>query len=193
MRIVGGRHRGRRIEAPAGRDVRPTSDRTREALFNVLAHAAWGADDASSAGAAIEDAIVLDAFCGTGALALEAISRGALRAVLMDVSTPSLDAARRNAAALGEQARCRILRADATRPPPAPEPCTLAFLDPPYGKGLAEAALPALLARGWLAPGALVVVETAARDPLALPSGLAALDERGYGETRISFLRVVAG
>lgn len=185
MRIVGGRHRGRRLEAAGGRAVRPTTDRTREAVFNVLAHSGWGRDG----GSPLEGARVLDAFCGTGALALEALSRGAEGAVLMDASAASLAVARRNAEALGEAARCRFLRADAARPPAAAEACDLAFLDPPYGQGLAEAALPALMARGWLAPGAVVVVETAAKDPLPLPEGIEALDERRYGDTRVCFLR----
>lgn len=182
MRIVGGRHRGRRLEAPGGRDTRPTSDRTREALFNVLAHSGWGGDDP------LAGAHVLDAFCGTGALALEALSRGAAAAVLMDLSGPALAAARRNAASLGEDGRCTFLRADATRPPAARATATLAFLDPPYGRGLAEAALPALAVCGWLAPGAIVVVEAAAQDSLALPVGFVPLDERRYGDTRVAFL-----
>jgi 16S rRNA (guanine966-N2)-methyltransferase len=187
MRIVGGNHRGRRLEAPGGRDTRPTSDRTREALFNILTHAGWGMAR-EDGGDLFAGAVVLDAFSGTGALALEALSRGAAAAFLMDLSGPALATARRNAAALGEEGRCTFLRVDATRPPAAPAAAALAFLDPPYGRGLAEAALPALTARGWLAPGAVVVVETAAGDPLSLPSGFVLLDERRYGDTRITFL-----
>jgi 16S rRNA (guanine966-N2)-methyltransferase len=193
MRIVGGRHRGRRLEAPSGRDTRPTSDRTREALFNVLAHSGWGTAAEDGAGDPIAEARVLDAFCGTGALALEALSRGAAEAVLMDLSGPALAAARRNAEALDEDGRCAFLRADARRPPAAAAAATLAFLDPPYGKGLAEAALPALAARGWLAAGAVVVVETAAQDPLSPPADFVPLDERRYGDTRVVFLEYRPG
>lgn len=185
MRIVGGRHRGRRLTPPTGRDVRPTSDRTRESLFNILAHCGWGPDGASP----LEDAVVLDAFCGTGALALEALSRGAAAALLLDRSRASLDIARRNAETLGEVGACRLVAGDATRPPPAPAAAALAFLDPPYGEGLAEAALPALARAGWFAPGAIVCVEVGARDPLALPPGFEALDERDYGHARIVLAR----
>ncbi|HYD32904.1 MAG TPA: 16S rRNA (guanine(966)-N(2))-methyltransferase RsmD [Azospirillaceae bacterium] len=185
MRIVGGSHRGRRLEAPSGRDVRPTSDRTREAIFNILAHAGWGPDGASP----VDGARVLDAFCGTGALGLEALSRGAARAVFLDQARGSLDAARRNVEALNEGGRADILRADATRPPPARAACTLAFLDPPYGRGLAVDALPALAARGWFAAAAVVVVEETASSPLPVPDGFTVLDEREYADTRVVFLR----
>lgn len=184
MRIVAGRLRGRRLEAPAGQGVRPTGDRTREAVFNILAHAPWAEDAPPLAGP-----LVLDAFCGTGALAFEALSRGVAKAVLMDVSSASLAAARRNAQALGEGERCTFLRADASDPPAARAAASLAFLDPPYGRGLVGAALPALAARGWLAPGATVVAELAAADPSPSDDGFQVLDEREYGDTRVAFLR----
>jgi len=186
VRIVGGRHRGRRLLAPEGRDVRPTSDRTRESLFNILAHAPWGPDGR----AVLEDALVLDAFCGTGALALEALSRGAARAALLDKSRASLELARRNAETLGEAANVLIVQGDAVKPPPARLKATLAFLDPPYSKDLAPAALTALARAGWLAPGALAIVELAASDPFPALPGVEALDERRYGETRVLFLRL---
>lgn len=185
MRIVGGRHKGRRLAAPTGRAVRPTTDRVREALFNVLGHAGWGA----GGGDAVRDAVVLDAFCGTGALALEALSRGAGRATLMDRSDAALAVARRNVAALGETARTVLLRADATRPPPAHAPASLCFLDPPYGIGLAAAALAALAASNWLAEGCVCAVELARTDDPAPPPGFTPLDERRYGDSKIVFLR----
>ncbi|NYZ15272.1 16S rRNA (guanine(966)-N(2))-methyltransferase RsmD [Azospirillum sp. RWY-5-1] len=178
MRIVGGRHRGRRLTAPAGMDVRPTTDRTRESLFNILAHAGW---------VGIEGAVVLDAFCGTGALGLEALSRGAERATFLDSAGPSLAAARANIAALGEDGRSLVLRGDATRPPKAPTAHSLAFLDPPYGCDLGPRALAALAAGGWLAPGALAVVEEAASATFTLPDGFTTLDERRYGDTVLRF------
>ncbi len=185
VRIVGGRHRGRRLAAPGGSDTRPTTDRTRESLFNILGHADWGPDGADL----LEGAIVVDAFCGTGALGLEALSRGAAHASFLDVGRAALDAVRANVAALGEGANAAVLRADATRPPTAARPCTLAFLDPPYGQDLAPRALAGLAKAGWLAPGAVLVVEVAGRDPLPLPPGFVELDERRYGDTRVQFLR----
>ena len=182
MRIVGGKHRGRRLVAPGGRDTRPTTDRPRQAIFNILAHADWAPE--------FEGAAVVDAFCGTGALGLEARARGAAWCGFLDMGRPALDAVRANVEALHETANAQILRADAAKPPPAPRACMLAFLDPPYGQGLAPRALEGLLRTGWLAEGALAVVEVADRDPLPLPDGFSALDERRYGDTRVAFLTV---
>ncbi|WP_307832898.1 RsmD family RNA methyltransferase, partial [Azospirillum argentinense] len=116
MRIVGGKHRGRRLAAPGGSDTRPTTDRTRESLFNILSHADWGPDGTDL----LEGAVVVDAFCGTGALGLESLSRGAAHASFLDLGRAALDAVRANVAALGEGANAAVLRADATRPPPPP-------------------------------------------------------------------------
>jgi len=189
MRIVGGRHRGRRIAAPPGEEIRPTSDRAREAVFNILAHGGYGVGGAS----AVAGAVVLDAFCGTGAMGLEALSRGAAQAILIDNEPRALVAARANVAALKEQANARVAAADATRPPPRPKdqpPATLAFFDPPYKSDLAATALAAFAAAGWLAPGALCVVEEASRGPeLAPPPGFELLETRRYGAARIALLR----
>lgn len=185
MRIVGGRHRGRRLLPPTGRDVRPTSDRMRESLFNVLTHSGWG----PHGGSPLDGATVLDAFCGTGALGLEAMSRGATQVMFLDRRRTSLDLARRNADALGETENCRFVAGDATRPPPAPRPCTLVFLDPPYGEGLAEKAAPALAAAGWFAAGTVVCVEVGDRDPFMIPSGFEVLDERSYSHARLVVVR----
>lgn len=189
MRIVAGRHKGRALIAPPGEDIRPTSDRARESLFNILAHGRMARADGTSA---IAGAIVLDAFCGTGALALEALSRGAERAILIDNSPAALNVARANFRALGEEARALLVLADATEPPsraPAQPAATLAFLDPPYRSGLGAPALAALDARGWIAPEAVVVVESEARDAFAPPDGFTLLDERRYGKAKIRFLR----
>jgi 16S rRNA (guanine966-N2)-methyltransferase len=190
MRIVGGRHRGRRIEAPPGEAIRPTSDRAREAVFNILAHGGFGAGGAS----VVAGAIVLDVFCGTGAMGLEALSRGAARAVFIDNEPQALVAVRANIAALREQAAARVMAADATRPPPPPKdqpPATLAFFDPPYAEAIAAAALEGFAHGGWLAPGAVCVVEEAARAPaLVPPPGFALLAERRYGAARVTILRV---
>ncbi|MGH7053136.1 MAG: 16S rRNA (guanine(966)-N(2))-methyltransferase RsmD [Stellaceae bacterium] len=184
MRIVGGRHRGRRLFVPAGAVVRPTSDRAREAVFDILSHGRFAAS-----GLPFAEANVLDAFAGTGAFGLEALSRGAARAVFMENGTEALAALRRNIAALGEDKRADVLPGDATRPRRASEPCTLIFLDPPYRSGLAGPALLALAAAGWLAPEALAVIETAARETMPPPVGLTLLDERRYGTARLLFLR----
>ena len=184
MRIVGGRHRGRRLLAPPGDIVRPTSDRAREALFNILSHGRLTAE-----GVPFADAVVLDAFAGTGALGLEALSRGAAEALFIEQDREALVILRRNIAALGEDAQARIIAGDATRPPRAPSACGLVFIDPPYRSGLAAPALAALDAAGWLMPGALAILELAAREELAPPTGFILLDERVYGAARLLFFR----
>jgi 16S rRNA (guanine966-N2)-methyltransferase len=184
MRIVAGRHRGRRLLAPLGETVRPTSDRAREALFNILSHGQIATEDTPFA-----DATVLDAFAGTGALGLEALSRGAAEAVFIEQDREALAILRQNIAALGENARARVVAGDATRPPRAASACALVFLDPPYRSGLAAAALGALDAAGWLAPDALAVVELAALEELKPPARFILLDERVYGAARLVFLR----
>ena len=184
MRIVAGRHRGRRLLAPPGETVRPTSDRAREALFNILSHGKFAAEGIPFAGVA-----VLDAFAGTGALGLEALSRGAAEAAFIEQDREALAILRQNIALLGEGGRARIVPGDATRPPRAPSAYALAFIDPPYRSGLAAAALRALEAAGWLMPQALVVIELAAREELTPPAGFFLLDERTYGAARLLFLR----
>lgn len=185
MRITGGRLRGRRLQAPPGNAVRPTSDRVRQALFNVLAHAAWAGTER------LQNEVVLDAFCGSGALGLEAVSHGAARAFFMDTHPAALRAARANAAALGVIERCRFLRTDACNPPGANEAAGLVLLDPPYAKtgdvpDRAARALGSLGVAGWFAPGALIVVETV--PGWQPPGGFAVLDARRYGETLITVL-----
>ena len=184
LRIVGGTHRGRRLIAPPGEAVRPTSDRAREALFNILSHGRFAANGLPFAGRP-----VLDAFAGTGALGLEALSRGASAAAFIENSRDALAALRRNVAALGEEDRAHIIAGDATRPPRAAMACAIAFLDPPYRSGLAAPALSALAEAGWLLHDGLAVVEAAAREELPAPAGFAAVDERVYGAARLVFLR----
>ena len=180
MRIIAGRWKGKRLVAPEGTATRPTSDRARQALFDMLWHAPWGGREA------IEGAEVLDAFAGTGALGLEALSRGASRATFIEQDRAALAALRANAAACGAEAR--ILAADATRPPRAPRPCGLVFLDPPYGQGLLDPALAALDAAGWIAPGALVCAEAGPRD--APPqTRFTPLADRAHGKAHLWVLR----
>ena len=138
---------------------------------------------------AVEGARVLDAFAGTGALGLEALSRGAARATFIEQDRGALMVLRRNLAALGEEERARVIHGDATRPPPG-EPCTLVLLDPPYGKDLVPRALAALLVAGWITPGALVAAEVGKSDPLS-PDGFELAAERAHGAARLVFLRAV--
>ena len=184
MRIIAGRHRGRKLAAPEGGEVRPTSARAREALFDILAHGRL------SDGPAFEDAMALDAFAGTGAFGLEALSRGARHATFMEKDRAARALLQQNVAALGETPRAAILAADAVKPPRSSGPCSLAFLDPPYREGLAAPALAALAKTGWLADDALVIVELAAREDFAAPEGFALLDERRYGAAKLVFLRL---
>ena len=180
MRIVGGRLRGRALNAPASRDIRPTSDRLRESLFDVLAHRYAGR---------LEGARVLDLFAGTGALGLEALSRGAAFALFVDTGAEARALIRGHVEALGLGGVTRLWRADASRlgPAPAGPPFDLAFLDPPYNQGLASPALAALVAGGWLGARAMAVVEEHAKAEIAAPPGLPLLDERVYGDTKLSF------
>jgi len=185
MRIVGGKFRGRTLSAPKGLDVRPTSDRAREGVFNILAHGIdWPGFDGIT---------VVDVFAGTGAYALEAMSRGAAHAVFIDNDGNSLNCAKGNAATCGEGRNVSALKLDATRlaPPPrsAKTPAALAFLDAPYKLNLTGPALLGLSHKGWLAPGAIVVVEVAADEEIPVATGYEPLDERTYGAARIAFFR----
>jgi 16S rRNA (guanine966-N2)-methyltransferase len=185
MRIVAGRHRGRPLESPVGGAVRPTSDRARESLFNILEHGKFAAGGLSP----VRGARVLDCFCGTGALGLEALSRGAAAATFLDVDSTALNLARANARTLGETENAQFIAANATRPPRADKPCTLVFLDPPYGEGLAGPTLLALADSGWFAPGAIAIIETAHQEIVPAPEGFAAADQRRYGKAKLTFLR----
>jgi 16S rRNA (guanine966-N2)-methyltransferase len=183
MRIVGGKHRGRRIAAPPGEAVRPTSERAREALFNILAHGRFAPVPV------FEDARVLDAFAGTGAFGLEALSRGARFATFIEKDRQAREALAANIKTLGESGRTRLLAADATAPPRADGPYDLIFVDPPYHSGLAAPSLEALSRAGWIAREALIVVELAARGDFEPPEGYVLLEQRRYGAGRLFFLR----
>jgi 16S rRNA (guanine966-N2)-methyltransferase len=184
MRIIAGNLRGRRLSAPPGDATRPTADRVRQALFDMLWHAPW----CGRAGVAGQR--VLDAFAGSGALGLEALSRGAAHATFLERDGAARRALRANLAACGLEAQARVLACDATRPPPAPLPCGLAFLDPPYAAGMIPRALAAMAAAGWFAPEAVIAVESAAaQDPVAPPPGFTVLVERTHGPARLTVLR----
>ena len=182
MRIVGGRLRGRLLAAPTSQAIRPTADRLRESLFNILVHAY---DDP------VTDARVLDLFAGTGALGLEALSRGAAFALFIDEGAQARALLRENVATLGLGGVSRIFRRDATRLGAAHpiEAFSLAFLDPPYGRGLAEEALTSARAGGWLAPGALAGGEEAAKPGFNVPEGFDELERRSYDDSALIMLR----
>src|SRR6202051_2686425 len=183
MRVVGGSLRGRMLAAPKSHQIRPTADRLREALFNILIHAY---------GDPISGVRVLDLFAGTGALGIEALSRGSAFALFVDDGAEARALLRENVATLGLGGVSRIFRRDATKLGPAHpvEPFSLAFLDPPYGKGLAEQALVSARAGGWLVPDALIVVEESKKSAVAGPGGFAGVDRRGYDDTEFVMLRL---
>ena len=193
MRIVAGRHRGRRIEAPEGLTVRPTADRTREAMFNILEKGKLPWPKAlASGGNPLASARVLDAFAGTGALGLEAVSRGAVHVTFMENQAAAITACRDNIRALDEDSRCTAVSRDVLHPPSTATPCDIVLMDPPYGQGLAAPALEALRAAGWIVPGTLVVIELMAKEDFAAPAGFATVDTRKYGKARLEFLRAEA-
>jgi 16S rRNA (guanine966-N2)-methyltransferase len=184
MRLVAGKFRGRRLHAPEGAEVRPTSDRTREALFGILEGGRL-----SGGVSPLPGARVLDAFAGTGAVGLEALSRGAANVTFLERYAPALTALRRNVAELAVAADCRVLDRDALHPPPAEAPCQLVFLDPPYNQRLAAPAIAALAARGWIDGASLIVVELMKTEDFDPPAGFELLDSRTYGKARLVFLR----
>ncbi|MBM3576649.1 MAG: 16S rRNA (guanine(966)-N(2))-methyltransferase RsmD [Alphaproteobacteria bacterium] len=184
MRIVGGALRGRALTGPRSQAIRPTSERLRESVFDILAH---------RFNDAVTDANVIDLFAGAGALGLEALSRGAARTLFVDDGTEARALLRANIEALGLGGVTRIFRRDATKLGAAPpgELFSLAFLDPPYGKDLATPSLIALVEGGWLAPGATVVIEESAKAQIDLPPSFVREDERRYGDTQFIFARYV--
>jgi len=182
MRVIGGRLRGRAIGAPSSRNIRPTADRLREALFNILIH---------GYGDPVTGARVLDLFAGTGALGIEAISRGAAFALFVDNGSEARALLRGNVEALGLGGVTKVFRRDATalgaaHPNP---PFSLVFLDPPYGQGLAGRALAAARDGGWLTADALIVVEEAKAAAFAAPDGFEELERRAYDDTEFVILR----
>jgi 16S rRNA (guanine966-N2)-methyltransferase len=183
MRVVGGSLRGRALAGPKSAATRPTADRARESLFNILLHAY---------GDPVTGARVLDLFAGTGALGIEALSRGAAFALFVDQSAEARALSRENVTALGLGGTSRIFRRDATKLGPLHplEPFSLAFLDPPYGQGLAQAALSSALAGGWLTPGALVVVEETTKAHFTAAPEFTELERRAYDHTEFVILRL---
>ncbi|CAN7533891.1 16S rRNA (guanine(966)-N(2))-methyltransferase RsmD [Phenylobacterium sp. LjRoot225] len=188
MRIVSGEFRGKALAAPGGQITRPTSDRARQAIFNILEHAAWSKG--------VRDVRVIDLFAGSGALGFEALSRGATFCLFVETDEAARGAIRENVDAMALFGRTRVHRRDATQlgqRPGADGPAfDLAFLDPPYGKGLGETALAKLAEGGWLAPEAIVVCERGADEAPLSVEGYEQLDVRDYGAARVWFLRYLA-
>jgi 16S rRNA (guanine966-N2)-methyltransferase len=182
MRVVGGTLRSRPIAAPKSSAIRPTADRLRESLFNILMH---------GYGDPVSGARVLDLFAGTGALGIEALSRGAGYVLFVDDGAEARALLRENTQTLGLAGVTRIFRRDATELGPVypVEPFTLAFLDPPYGKGLAEKSLASARDGQWLVSGSLVIVEEAVDAKFYAPDGFSELDRRNYDDTELTFLR----
>ena len=170
-KIIAGRWKGRKLAAPEGRDTRPTNIRARQAVFDILAHAPW---------CELEGAKVLDVFAGTGAYGLEALSRGAASASFIELAGPALAVLKANIATC-KAGNAKLIAADALHPPQG-TPHDLVFLDPPYGQALAGPALAALTAKGWLAPGAIIVAELGPGEALDVPEPLA---ERAHGKAHL--------
>lgn len=184
MRIVGGSLSGRKIEPPLSRVTRPMMDRIREALFNILAHRDWGPQIGTLFG---ESTHVMDAFCGTGALAFEALSWGAGTATMFDKDQGALSVAVQNARTLGVESRCSIQLADSLNPPRATKQSKLIFLAPPYRKGLIPPTLAALDQAGWIAPHAVIVAETARKELAEIGAPFDLVLERFYSDTGLHF------
>ncbi len=184
LRIIAGSLRGRTLSAPAGHATRPTAQRLRQALFDMLLHAPWGGRNL------MEGAAVLDAFAGTGAFGLEALSRGAASVVFMESDRAALAALRANVVACGSEAQSRVVAGDVLRPPAGPAQ-TIVFLDPPYADGMVPRALAALRKAGWIAPATLVVAETARSEAFVPPGEV--LGERAHGAAHVTIWREGAG
>ena len=182
MRIVGGKFRGKTLLSPTDESIRPTADRVREAVFNILG---------SRIGPSLDGVRVLDLFAGTGAMGLEALSRGAVGAVFVDTGAEARGLIRDHIEAFGVAGVAKLLRRDATALGPAGSmrPFNLLFLDPPYRQGLGERALQSAREGNWIAPGATIVLEESAEAELALPPGFVLDDRRAYGAAAVYFLR----
>ena len=180
MRIISGIWKNKRLIAPEGETVRPTSDRARQALFDMLWHAPWAGREL------VDGAMVLDAFAGTGALGLEALSRGAARATFIEKDRGALASLRANIANC--KAEAQVIAGDATKPPRPIQPATLVFLDPPYGGGLLAPALAALDQAGWFAPGAVICTELGQKDEVP-ETRFTTLDDRSHGKARLLILQ----
>jgi 16S rRNA (guanine966-N2)-methyltransferase len=185
LRIIAGKHRGRNIEIKQSTSIRPTGAMARGAIFNILMHGQFGEHSTSP----LIDKSVLDVFCGTGALGLEALSRGAAHVTFVDQSADSIALTRANVKRFGEEENAHFIRSDSTSLPLSRIKCSLVFLDPPYNSGLAPKSLASLDKQGWLEKDAVIVVEMSDKETLVAPEHYTLFDERHYGNTKIAFLR----
>jgi 16S rRNA (guanine966-N2)-methyltransferase len=179
MRIISGIYKGRKLTPPLDQSVRPTSERTREAMFNILMHGQFGGD-------AIIGQRIADICCGTGALGLEALSRGAAHATFVDSHPASIKLAEKNAAHLGASAACRFIGTKLEQLPKAAEPYALVFADPPYDTNLLAVLAEQLIAQGWLTTGGLLITEGHAHRDFPELAGYELLAERRYGKAKIA-------
>ncbi len=185
MKVISGKYRGRRIETVSSKKLRPTTGMAREALFNILSHGQFNDGENSL----LDGCKVLDLYCGCGALSIEALSRGAEAAVLIDIDQDHLNIARKNLITLGEEANCSFIRGDSACPPPSRFPCNLIFIDPPYGEGLVNKSLKNLISGNWLEEDAVIVIESGKKEKLKLPDGFEELENRTYGNSRIQIVK----
>ena len=184
MRIIGGYHRGRKLNRPPETITRPTMDKVRESIFNMIIHGDW-----EDIGDPLNEGVILDAFGGSGALALEAISRGANKAYIFEKNNLPYQIIKENVASLKEQNKVTLMKANATIPPEVPEPITLVLLDPPFGKDLVSICIPILLAKGWISKQTLIVAEIESSESITIPEGFEILKERVYGTAKVFFIR----
>ena len=179
MRIISGKHRGRRLEVPEGKSVRPTTDRMRERVFSMLQHHRYPA---------LLGARVADLYAGTGALGLEALSRGASHVTFVEKSQSTFSCLKKNVATIKEEDSTNLMKISARALPFANDPYSVIFMDPPYHKGMVEPTLHCLLERDWLADGGLIIAELAVDDELTIPEALNIIDDRKQGQQRMLFM-----
>lgn len=182
MQIIAGKHRGRKLETPQGRDIRPTGARAREAVFNILMHAPH------PEGSLIVGARVADICCGSGAMGLEALSRGAAHGYFIDRTREALGLVKASAEKFREMEHCTLLRAEATQLPAAPAPCRVLFLDPPYKQNLLPPILTSIMDKGWLEENGVIVAEMSAKESFEVPAPLEMVTDRTYAATRVVML-----
>lgn len=185
IRVIAGKHRGRPIETIEHKTLRPTLARIRESIFNVIAHGHYTEDGSSI----LNDAIVLDLFCGTGALGIESLSRGAKQVIFMDKNQKHLDLTAYNLEYLSEQQNAIIIRGDSSNPPPAQVKCNVVLLDPPYDKKLITPTLRNVAAAGWITEGGIVMIERSDREHYDIPEGFEVVTEKKYGKICIDILQ----
>ena len=184
MRIIAGKHRGRNIMSVESKNVRPTTGKAREALFSILTSGRFLNDGVSI----LEDATIVDICCGTGAVGLEALSRGAAKVIFIDKDPIPIQLVKDNLRHFGEEEQAKVLRIDALTLPLAQQRCHVAFIDPPYESGLSSAILKGLATRDWLIDGAVIICEVAKKESITPPEGYEVLSERNYGKTKVVIL-----